>query len=77
MELRDFFLGMTAAERLDFARRCRTTPGHLRNVAYGKPCGENLAIAIDRESAGKVPVETLRPDCDWAYLRGRPRPEAA
>ena len=33
-----------------------------------------LAIAIERETAGAVTVEELRPDIDWAVIRGRPAP---
>ena len=61
---------MSLAGREEFASRCDTTFGHLNNVAYGKRrCGEDLAINIDRESDGVVPVESTRPDVDWAYLR--------
>lgn len=72
MQFKEFFIGsLTPAERVDFAERCDTTVGHLSNIAYGdKTCGEDLAVRIDRESAGKVLVESLRPDVDWAYLRG-------
>lgn len=34
-------------------------------------------IAIERETAGKVLVEGLRPDVDWAVIRGRPAREEA
>ncbi|ALO46594.1 transcriptional regulator [Pseudohongiella spirulinae] len=53
-----------------FARRCGTTAGQLRQVAGGyRRAGESLAINIERESAGAVTCEELRPDVDWAYLR--------
>lgn len=53
-----------------FAKRCETTWGFLKLVAYGhRRAGESLAINIDRESAGQVTCEELRPDVDWAYLR--------
>lgn len=45
----------------------------MNNVAYGlRPCGERLAIDIERQSGGQVTVEELRPDLaeHWAYLRG-------
>jgi DNA-binding transcriptional regulator YdaS (Cro superfamily) len=29
-------------------------------------------IAIERETAGAVTVEELRPDIDWAVIRGKP-----
>lgn len=70
MHLKDFYISMTADQRDDFARRCGTTLGQLRNVAYGRNCGEALAISIERESNGAVRCEDLRPDVDWAYLRG-------
>jgi DNA-binding transcriptional regulator YdaS (Cro superfamily) len=34
-------------------------------------------IAIERETAGAVTVEELRPDIDWSVIRGRPAKEAA
>lgn len=65
-------------ERVDFARRCNTTYGHLRNIAYDyKPASESLCINIERESKGSVKCETLRPDVDWAYLRGTKSENAA
>ncbi len=72
MDFRTYWLTMPVAARNDFARRCGTSPGFLRNLVYDtrKTCGEKLAIAIERESAGAVRCETLRPDVDWSYLRG-------
>lgn len=62
---------MSIEDRRDFARRCGVAWGSIKNVMDGhSACGEGLAIAIDRESGGKVPVEYMRPDIDWAYLRG-------
>jgi DNA-binding transcriptional regulator YdaS (Cro superfamily) len=29
-------------------------------------------VAIERETAGAVTVEELRPDVDWAVIRGKP-----
>ena len=55
-----------------FADRCETTVGQLRQVAgKHRRAGEKLAVNIERESAGNVSCETLRPDVDWAYLRQR------
>lgn len=70
MTLREYLFGMALAEREDFARRCGTSARHLQNIVYGKTCGETLAINIERESGGAVRCEDLRPDVDWAYLRG-------
>ena len=66
MELKTFLETMSLEQRSAFAARCNTSAGHLRNISYGyKPCGEKLAIEIERESEGAVPCEALRPDVDW------------
>ena len=70
MSFKDFYVNMTVEQRDAFARRCNTSVGQLRNVAYGRLCGEKLAVEIERESSGAVRCEDLRPDVDWAYLRG-------
>lgn len=70
MTLREYLFGMALAERKAFAERCGTSVRHLQNIVYGKTCGETLAINIERESGGAVRCEDLRPDVDWAYLRG-------
>ena len=69
-KLLEYLKSLTPEQRNDFAGRCKTSIGHLRNVAYGgRPCGEKLAIAIDRESAGGVRAEDCRTDVDWEYIR--------
>ena len=70
MTLSDFIKSMSKVEREAFAERCGTTDGQLKQVAGGyRRCGESLAINIERESAGLVTCEELRPDVDWAYIR--------
>ena len=77
MDLKKFLLSLPAADRDDFAARCETTYAHLRNIAYGfRQAGEKLCIAIERESQGAVRCEDLRPDVDWAFLRGTPKPKS-
>lgn len=71
MELKTYILTIPRAERHAFAERCGTTLGMLQQVAYkARTAGEKLAIAIERESNRAVTCEELRPDVDWAYLRG-------
>jgi len=70
MELKTFFMAMTIEERDAFAKRCGTSRQHITNISYGRTCGEALAINIERESKGSVRCDDLRPDVDWAYLRG-------
>lgn len=78
MELKTYLETMTLAQRDAFAARCDTTAGHLRNISYGyKPCGESLAINIERESERGVTCEELRPDVDWAVIRGTNAKRAA
>jgi len=65
MELKPYLLQMPMLERVAFAKRCGTTYGHLRNIAYTeKTCAETLALNIERESGGAVPLSALRPDLD-------------
>lgn len=72
MDFKTYWLSMSVADRKAFAVRCGCSPNYLNLYAHGlKPrLGEAIAIAIDRESQGKVRCEDLRPDVDWAYLRG-------
>lgn len=70
MTLLDFIKGMDAAQLGAFAANCGTSAGQLKQVAYGnRRANAGLAIAIDRQTKGKVTCEVLRPDIDWQYLR--------
>lgn len=52
------------------ARRCGTSVGQLKQVAYGnRRASAGLAVSLDRETGGGICCESLRPDIDWAYLR--------
>lgn len=73
---RDYWLSMKpGVAREEFALRCGSTVGYLNLVSSGnaKP-GEKLAINIERETGGTVPVEQMRPDVDWAVIRARSSP---
>lgn len=62
---------LPVAEQAAFAQRCGTTVGYLRKAAsVGQRLKAEVCINIDRESARAVTCEELRPDIDWAYLRG-------
>lgn len=53
-----------------FAKRCGTSVGQLKQVAYGnRRASAGLAVCLDRETEGAIRCEALRPDIDWAYLR--------
>lgn len=71
--LKEYLSSLCVRDREQFAQRCGTTYGHLRNVAYGqKPAGEKLCILVERESARGVLCESLRPDVPWSVLRQNP-----
>lgn len=82
VDLKTYLQSLPLAQREKFALKCGTTLGHLTNVMYGyKPCGPELAVAIERESLKKVSRRELRGDWHriWPELVTRkfPAPEAA
>ncbi|MFW9082429.1 transcriptional regulator [Pseudomonas sp. P2757] len=71
MTLHDYIKALDKSALDAFAARCLTSAGQLRQVAYGnRRASVALAVCIERESQGVVSCEQLRPDVDWAYLRG-------
>lgn len=51
--------------RTEFAGKCSTTLGHLRNVSYGlRPAAPELCVLIERITSSAVTRRDLRPD-DW------------
>lgn len=61
--LRTYLNSMSPPEQEAFAARCGTTIGYLRKaLSVSQLLGETLALAIERESAGAVPLASLRPD---------------
>lgn len=76
--LRSYLRSLSPAEKVDFATRCGTTIGYLHKALSAQnSLGEALVINIERESAGAVRCEDLRPDVDWAFLRGTAHKEVA
>jgi DNA-binding transcriptional regulator YdaS (Cro superfamily) len=70
-ELRAYLKTLSPVEQEAFAARCKTTIGYLRKaLSKGQAIGESIVIAMERESARAVTCESIRPDVDWAYLRG-------
>jgi len=74
-KLREFLKTLSPCEQAKYAERSGTTIGYLRKALSvasrdeSFKLGESIAIGLDRESKGKVPCESLRPDVDWEYLR--------
>jgi DNA-binding transcriptional regulator YdaS (Cro superfamily) len=70
--LRDYLNSLEPAEQMAYAKRCGTTIGYLRKALSTKPrIDTSLVIELERESAGAVSCESLRPDVDWSYLKQR------
>lgn len=71
MDLKTYIHHLDADALEQFARSVDSSVGHLRNISSGqRQAGEALCIAIDKATRGGVACEELRPDVDWAYLRG-------
>lgn len=78
MQLKPYLKSLPdAAAREAFAGRCDTTIGHLQNVANGhKPCGTELAVAIEIQSKREVTRQELCPETwpkRWPELSDRRR----
>lgn len=77
-KLRAFINRLSKPEQIGFAERCDTTIGYLRKaISVGQRLNESVCINIERESEGAVCCEDLRPDVDWAVIRGATKREAA
>ncbi|MFC5551775.1 YdaS family helix-turn-helix protein [Massilia aerilata] len=73
-----FLNKLDKSERAEFCAACETTESYLRKaVSVNQRLGENLCINIDKASCGAVRCEDLRPDVDWAYLRGTAKDQQA
>lgn len=71
LKLLAYLNSISPTQQAEFAKRCGTSVGYLRKaVCKGQQLGEALCIKLERESARAVTCEELRPDVDWAYLRG-------
>lgn len=77
-DLIDYLNSLGREQQAAFAVRCGTSIGYLRKAAsVGQRLGERLCVSLERESAGAVRCESLRPDVDWAYLAKRTPKEPA
>ncbi|POA50754.1 MULTISPECIES: transcriptional regulator [Pseudomonas] len=71
MSLHTYMKSLDKLQVEDLACRCKTTMGQLKQIAYGnRRASGGLAVNLERETKGAVTCEELRPDIDWAYLRG-------
>jgi DNA-binding transcriptional regulator YdaS (Cro superfamily) len=64
------YLKETGLSQMAFANSLGVTQGTVGFWLHNKPPTMERAIQIERVTEGKVTCEELRPDIDWAYLRG-------
>lgn len=70
-KLKSHINSLCRKEQILFAETCGTSIGYLRKaISIKQALREKLCINIEKESAGAVRCEDLRPDVDWGYLRG-------
>lgn len=63
MNLKTYLNSLNRNGKEQFAARLRTSIGFLAQIAYGhRRCSPDLAIAIERDTAGAVTVADLRPE---------------
>jgi hypothetical protein len=78
MQLKEFLYRQTTAQRAVFALGCRTTVGHLQNVAYGyRTPSTELAVLIEQVSCGAVTRVEMFPGTfaeKWPELASVKRP---
>lgn len=78
MNLKPYINSLDPEGRATLAGKCDTSVGHLNNVMYGyKPCGPELAVLLERATAGAVTCEEMRPDVRWHRVRDRKWPNPA
>ena len=66
MEFKTYWGNIPGKRKDEFARACRCSKGHLRNIAGGfRKASPKLAYFIERASNGVVRKETLCPDFQW------------
>ncbi len=75
--LREYLKTLSPDEQKAFAERCGTSVSYLRKMLSlskkGKKIGMNLAVDIERETAGQVRREQLLPLVDWAKFQPAPK----
>lgn len=77
--LRQFLNSLFPEEQNAFAIRCGTSLGYLRKaLSIRQKISAETCILIEEHSHGQVRCEQLRPDINWAVIRGHcPKQQAA
>ncbi len=64
------YLKEAKVTQMEFANLLGVTQGAVGFWLHNKPPTIERAIQIEKATGGKVTCEELRPDVDWAFLRG-------
>jgi DNA-binding transcriptional regulator YdaS (Cro superfamily) len=77
--LRQFLKQLTPDEQVEFARQCGTSIGYIRKaMSINQRFSAELCIQFEQFSQGEIRCEDLRPDINWAVIRGHcPEQQAA
>lgn len=77
--LRQFLNSLPSDQQSAFAIRCGTSLGYLRKaLSIRQKISAETCILIEEHSQGQVCCEALRPDINWAVIRGHcPEQQAA
>lgn len=70
------YLKESSTTQMAFARMLGVTQGTVAFWLHNKPPTIERCIEIEKATGGKVTCEELRPDVDWAYLRGGDAPRS-
>jgi DNA-binding transcriptional regulator YdaS (Cro superfamily) len=78
MTLKDYLDGLPRGGQSAMAKMLGIAPAYLYQMANGmRPISAERCPQIERLTDGAVRCEDLRPDVDWAVLRGHKTDEAA
>ena len=70
MKLREY-MSLNGVRPSKLAQELGVAPAYLYQMAAGiRSVSAERAIEVEKATGGAVTCEDLRPDVDWAYLRG-------
>lgn len=69
-KMHQFLLSKSKPDRKSLAERCDTTDDQLMFIAtLRRSMRLDTAIQLDRESAGVLTMQEMRPDVDWEHVK--------
>lgn len=58
---------MSRSDQAAFASKCKTSLGYLRKaISTKQKLGVELVVRLHKNSSGRVPATSIRPDVDWS-----------